>query len=111
MNYNETGYVLTKTDSNEQDALVALTMTFKNTATNKSVTLKADALFYNLGITEAGEYLTYWNATGSDYYAVGSFTVLPYWITPDTITVTGVNTRTITLSAMTRTGITKQDQQ
>jgi hypothetical protein len=107
LNYNETGFTL-KTDDN-QEAMVVSQMTFKNYSTNKSVVLKANTVFKSIGITEAGEYLTYFDATESDYFKVGNFTVQPYWITPDGITVNGISTRTITISTLTKSGITKSD--
>ena len=106
LNYKETGFVLTNGD---EKAKVVSKMTFKNYATNKSVTLKANTVFKSLGITEEGEYLTYFDATGSEYFAAGSFTVLPYWITPDGITVNGTSTRTITITDLTKSGIKKID--
>ena len=106
LNYQETGFTLTK---GNQKAKVVSKMTFKNYATNKSVTLKANTVFKSLGITKEGEYLTYFDATGSEYFATGSFTVLPYWITPDGITVNGTSTRTITITELTKSGIKKID--
>lgn len=107
LNYNETGFVLTNGD---QQAKVVSKMTFKNYSTNKTVTLKAETVFKSLGIDKAGEYLTYFDATSSEYFNVGEFTVLPYWITPDGITVNGISTRTITIKSMTKPGITKVDE-
>ncbi|MBQ3272568.1 MAG: VWA domain-containing protein [Solobacterium sp.] len=106
-NYNETGFVLKSTDSKEATVVQSLAIT--NSGTGKTTTLKANTVFNSLGITEEGEYLTYWAANGSSYYAVGSFTVLPYWVTPDNITVRGISTRTITITSMTRRGVTKSD--
>lgn len=106
LNYQETGFTLT---NGNQKAKVVSKMTFKNYATNKSVTLKANTVFKSLEITKEGEYLTYFDATGSAYFATGSFTVLPYWITPDGITVNGTSTRTITITDLTKSGITKID--
>ena len=111
LNYNSTGFVL-KSDDNK-DATVVLTMTYRNYATNKSVTLKANTVFKTVGgkagITQEGEYLTYFDAKSTDYFATGSFTVDPFWITPDGITVNGISTRTITIASMTKSGITKSD--
>ena len=110
-NYTETGFYLQTTDGKEAE--VVKTFTITNSATGKAVTLKANTVFKSIGITGDGSennLLTYWNATGSDYYAAGSFTVLPYWITPDTITVKGISTRTVTISSMTKAGIKKTDE-
>ena len=86
-------------------------MIIQNAATRKSVTLKANTVFRSIGITQEGEYLTYYNATtNTDYFNTGSFTVLPYWITPDGIKVHGISTRTITIEAMTKTGVKKRDE-
>ena len=106
LNYKETGFVLTNGD---EKAKVVSTMTFKNYATNKSVTLKANTVFKSLEITQDGEYLTYFDATGSEYFAPGSFTVLPYWITPDGITINGISTRTIKITELKKKGISKTD--
>lgn len=109
LNYSETGFIL-QTDDN-QTATVVSSMTYKNTATGKSVTLKANTVFKSLGITGTGsekDYLTYWDATSSKYFAIGSFTVLPYWVTPDGITVNGISTRTITTD-LTKSGTSKSD--
>lgn len=107
LNYEETGFTITGT--NKKATKVISSMAFRNYATGKSVTLKADTVFNRLGITEAGEYLTYFNATNTEYFAEGEFTVLPYWITPDKITVNGISTRTITITKLTKDGITKKD--
>ena len=106
-NYNETGFVLKSTDSKEATVVQSLAIT--NSGTGKTTTLKANTVFKSLGITEEGEYLTYWAVNGSSYYAVGSFTVLPYWVTPDNITVRGISTRTITITSMTKPGVSKSD--
>ena len=107
LNYTDTGFTLQTNDG--KTANVVSSMTFKNYATNKTVTLKANTIFKSLGITADGEYLTYWDATDSDYFKEGSITVLPYWITPDGITVNGISTRTITIAEMTKSGISKTD--
>lgn len=108
LNYKETGLTI---QTNKETSRVSTQMTFKNTATNKSVTLKANTVFKSLGITGDGsekDYLTYFDAT-SGYMKTGTYTVLPYWVTPDGITVTGISTRTITISSLTKSGITKTD--
>ena len=71
--------------------------------------LKPSTIFKNKGLAGDG-YLGYWDVTGSSYYATGSFTILPYWVTPDTIKVDGISTRTVTITEMTKSGITKSDQ-
>ena len=107
LNYQNTGFVLT--DRN-QTATVVSTMTFTNDATKKTVTLKADNVFKSLGIDEEGEYLTYFDTRGSDYFRANtSYTVLPYWTTPDGILVKGISIRTITINALQKTGISKSD--
>lgn len=112
LHYQESGLFLQTSD--KKTSRVTSAVTYRNKATGRSVTLKANNVFKTVdgkaGITEDGEYLTYWDATNSDYFATGEFTVLPYWITPDGITVKGISTRTITISSMTRTGISKTDQ-
>ena len=112
LHYQESGLFLQT--SVKKTSRVTSAVTYRNKATGRSVTLKANNVFKTVdgkaGITEDGEYLTYWDATNSDYFATGEFTVLPYWITPDGITVKGISTRTITISSMTRTGISKTDQ-
>ena len=109
LNYQETGLVLS---NNNEKAKVVSKMTFKNTSTNKQVTLTANSVFKSIGITGDGseeDYLTYIDATNTSFFAVGNFTVLPYWITPDGIEVSGISTRTITISSLTKSGITKLD--
>ena len=109
-NYKSTGLVLTK---GSETSNVTTAMTFANTATGKSVTLRANTVFKSIGITGTGSeknLLTYWDASKSSYFAVGTFTVLPYWVTPDGITVNGASTRTITITAMTKAGISKSDE-
>ncbi len=107
-NYNETGFLLQTTDGKE--ATVVQTFSITN-ASGKTVTLKANTIFKSLGITEDGEYLTYWNATGSSYFAANTtFTVKPYWKTPDGITVKGISTRTIKIVDLTKSGISKTDE-
>ena len=109
LNYQETG--LTISDGNKK-ANVASKMTFKNYSTNKSVTLKANTVFKSIGITGTGsekDYLTYIDATTTEYFKVGNFTVLPYWKTPDGIEVHGISTRTITIKSLTKSGVTKSD--
>ena len=108
LNYSETGFVLT--NGNNEKAKVVSKMTFKNYATNKLVTLKANTVFKSLGITEEGEWLTYFDASQSSYFAENStFTVKPYWITPDGITINGISTRTIKITELTKKGISKTD--
>ncbi len=110
VHYNETGFVLASDD--KEVAQVVSSLTYKNYATNKSVTLKANTIFKSKGITGTGSennYLTYWDATESEYFKVGEFTVQPYWVTPDGITVKGISVRTITITDMTKAGISKID--
>ncbi|MBR2669815.1 MAG: VWA domain-containing protein [Solobacterium sp.] len=107
-NYNETGFLLQTTDGKE--ATVVQTFSITN-ASGKTVVLKANTIFKSLGITEDGEYLTYWNATGSSYFAANTtFTVKPYWKTPDGILVKGTSTRTIEIVDLTKSGISKIDE-
>nr|MCR5450708.1 hypothetical protein [Solobacterium sp.] len=110
-NYQEAGFILKSTDS--QKAEVVKTMTFRNYSTNKSVTLKANTVFRSLGITGDGSennLLDYYDTTANtNYFKVGSFTMLPYWKTPDGITVNGISTRTVTITSLTKSGITKSD--
>ena len=109
LNYQQTGFTLKSTDDKEATSVVTQ-MIIQNAATGKSVTLKANTVFRSTGITQAGEYLSYYNATtNTDYYKEGTFTVLPYWITPDGIKVHGISTRTITIESLTKSGISKVD--
>ena len=109
LTYGETGFVLKTNDG--KTATVVKTFTITNSGTGKSVTLKANTAFRSTGITAAGDgYLGYWDATGSEYFAAGNFTILPYWVTPDEMNVSGISTRTVTISAMTKAGISKSDQ-
>ena len=109
MSYRETGFILQSTDGRQ--ALVIPSFTITNGATGKAVTLKANTVFKSLGITEEGEYLGYYDLTGMDYFAAGStFTVLPYWVTADNVVITGISPRTIKITSLTRTGISKSDQ-
>jgi hypothetical protein len=110
--YQETGLYIQTSD--KKTSKVATSLTYLNTATNKSVTLKANTVFKSLGITGEGSQnnlLTYFEATNTSYFAAGSFTVLPYWKTPDGIEVKGISTRTITIADdMTKSGISKVDE-
>ncbi|MBR2669817.1 MAG: hypothetical protein IKE36_08515 [Solobacterium sp.] len=105
-NYNENGFTLKSTDG--KTATVVKTFTITN-ASGKSVVLKPTTIFKNNELTGDG-YLGYWDVTGSSYYATGSFTILPYWETPDTIKVDGISTRKVTISSMTKSGVTKTDE-
>ncbi len=105
-NYNENGFTLKSSDG--KTATVVKTFTIKN-ASGSSVVLKPTTIFKAKGLIGDG-YLGYWDVTGSDYFTTGSFTILPYWETPDEIKVDGISTRTVTISAMTKSGITKTDE-
>jgi len=116
LNYNETGFVITKNNADgSQTAKVVKTMTYKNWATGKTATLKANNVFKKVdgddAITADTEYLTYYDATNNpEYFAAGvTLDVLPYWITPDEIKVTGISTRRISITELTKSGISKQD--
>ncbi len=105
-NYNENGFTLKSADG--KTATVVKTFTIKN-ASGKTVELKPTTIFKAKGLTGDG-YLGYWDVTGSEYYTTGEFTILPYWKTPDQIKVDGISTRTITITEMTKSGISKSDQ-
>lgn len=107
-NYTEYGYVMTR--GPEQAEMVSY-LSFTNTATNKTVKLEPNIVFNAKGITgkDYDGYLTYIDATGTEYFNTGEFTVLPYWKTPDGIEERGRSTRTITITEMKRTGISKTD--
>ncbi len=105
-NYNENGFTLKSSDG--KTATVVKTFTIKN-ASGSSVVLKPTTIFKSKGLIGDG-YLGYWDVTGTDYFTTGSFTILPYWETPDEIKVDGISTRTVTISAMTKAGITKTDE-
>lgn len=116
-NYN--GYGVTLTNGDEEVDIYTY-IKFTNYATKKSVTLTAKSMFgRSYGLTEEGaedavgaghDRVTFWDATESDYFATGQFTVLPFWVTKDGVKVSGVSTRTITISEMTRSGVTKSDE-
>lgn len=107
--YSGAGFILQTNDG--KPATIVQSLAITNSGTGKSVTLKANTAFRSAGIASTGGgYLGYWNATGSDYYAPGTFTVLPYWDTPDGVRVTGISTRTVTISSMTKSGISKSDE-
>lgn len=112
LNYTETGFTLTKSeDGVDKVADVSATITVKNTATGKSVTLKPNTVFKSVGITSDQSYLTMFNATeDNNYFAVGTFSMKPYWITPDGVKVSGIKTRTITITEMTKSGISKTEE-
>ena len=109
LNYSESGFVIASGDGTE--ANIVSSLTFRNTATNKMVTLKANTIFASKGITGEGsekDYLTYINVTNTEFFKANTtFTVLPYWITPDKITVNGIGTRTIKITTLTKSGISK----
>ncbi len=107
LNYKESGMFLVTED--QQKAKIVNSLSFQNASTGKVLTLKADVVFKSLGITKEGEYLSYIDLTPTKYFAEGEFTVLPYWTTPDGIDVTGISTRTITISSMTKSGVKKTD--
>lgn len=105
-NYGETGFII----ENNQGAKVVESLTFRNTATNANVTLTPNLVFEFKGITGSNYdgYLTYWKAEGQ-CYQVGTYNMLPYWVTPDSIQEAGRSTRTVNISSMTRTGVSKTD--
>ena len=112
LNYRETGFTITQ--GNEK-AKVASSVTFQNAATNKKVTLRANTVFKAKGIDGKGsdkDKLTYYDLTPNTTFfkADSSFSVKPYWITPDGITVHGVSTREIKIETLTRKGVTKIDK-
>lgn len=112
LNYSETGFILKSEDN--QKARVASSVTFKNYSTNRSVTLKANTVFRSKGITGNGsekDKLTFYDLSkNTTYFAANTtFTVLPYWKTPDGIIVNGVSTRTVTINTLTKSGISKTD--
>ena len=106
LTYNESGFVLT---SSSEEALVVESLKVTNSGTGKTTTLLPTTVFKSVGLAGAG-YLGYWDATGSNYYKPGTFTILPYWETPDEIEVNGISTRTVTITEMTKTGISKSDE-
>ncbi len=112
LNYKETGFTITQ--GNEK-AKVASSVTFQNAATGKKVTLKANTVFKAKGITGTGsenDKLTYYDLTKNTTFfkADSSFSVRPYWKTPDGILVNGVSTREIKIETLTRKGVTKIDK-
>ncbi|MDO5139172.1 MAG: hypothetical protein Q4D71_12040 [Oscillospiraceae bacterium] len=77
--------------------------------------MKANTVFRTKGITGDGsekDKLTYYDLTPNTKFfkADSSFSVKPYWITPDGITVNGVSTREIKIETLTRKGVTKIDK-
>ena len=112
LNYKETGFTITQ---DNEKAKVASSVTFQNAATGNKVTLKANTVFRTKGITGDGsekDKLTYYDLTPNTKFfkADSSFSVKPYWITPDGITVNGVSTREIKIETLTRKGVTKIDK-
>ena len=112
LNYKETGFTITQ---DNEKAKVASSVTFKNAATGNKVTLKANTVFRTKGITGNGseeDKLTYYDLTPNTKFfkADSSFSVKPYWITPDGITVNGVSSREIKIETLTRKGVTKIDK-
>lgn len=115
-NYSTVGFKL-NSEEKTNGVRVGKTISFKNWATGLTVTLKPNSAFFLVdgkkAITVAGvNYLTFLDLTAeeySEYYQPGTFTVLPYWTTFDGITVNGVSTRTITITSMTKSGISKVD--
>lgn len=105
LNYNDTGLILQSSDSKK--ATVVRSLFFQQEGTGNVTMIRGNNAFNKDGVLNVS-YLTYWKATGSDYFAPGTFTVKPYWVTPDGVTVTG-KTRTITITAMTKSGISKAD--
>ena len=118
LNYNKTGFILQTTDSKEASVYSGFTIT--NSGTGKKVRLSADSIFGQVDGKDAikkadgHSYLTLLKITDSinkDYFKENSsFTVLPYWITPDGVEVHGTSLRTITISTLTTDGISKEDQ-
>lgn len=112
LNYKETGFTITQ---DNEKAKVASSVTFQNAATGNKVTLKANTVFRTKGITGDGsekDKLTYYDLTPNTKFfkADSSFSVKPYWITPDGITVNGVSSREIKIETLTRKGVTKIDK-
>ena len=112
LNYKETGFTITQ---DNEKAKVASSVTFQNAATGNKVKLMANTVFRTKGITGDGseeDKLTYYDLTPNTKFfkADSSFSVKPYWITPDGITVNGVSTREIKIETLTRKGVTKIDK-
>ncbi|MBQ3384064.1 MAG: VWA domain-containing protein [Erysipelotrichaceae bacterium] len=112
LNYDETGFILTKEENGVNIvAKVNSTITVKNTATNKTVTLKPSTVFKSIGVTSDDCYLTLLNVTEDpNYFAADTtFSMKPYWVTPDGIEVSGIKTRTITITDLVKSGISKTE--
>lgn len=116
-NYSKYGVTLTNGD---KEVAIYTYIKFTNYATNRSVTLTAKSMFgASFGLNEEGrddavakghDRVTFWDATKSEYFKEGSFTVKPFWVTKDGVKVSGVSTRTINITSMTRKGVTKVDK-
>lgn len=107
-NYKETGFVLQTEDGKEGTVVSSFSIT---NSSGKTVILKANTVFKSLGINQEGEYLSYWSAKDSEYFAANTtFSIVPYWITADGVAVKGISARTITIGELTKAGISKSDQ-
>ena len=106
-NYSDTGMVLATAGDNT--AKVVSSLTFRNTATNRDVTLVANKVFKAKGVTSDAAKLSYIQASGDYFKAGSSYTVHPYWETPDGLHVTGTSERTITIASMTKAGISQTE--
>lgn len=117
-NYLTTGFKLNGEETTE-NVRVGKSISFKNWATGFTVTLKPNSAFFLVDGKKAitvkdVNFLTFLDVTSregydSPYYKPGTFTVLPYWTTFDGITVNGISTRTVTITEMTKNGISKTD--
>ncbi|MBQ6221575.1 MAG: InlB B-repeat-containing protein [Solobacterium sp.] len=106
--YNSEGFVLKSDD--DKEATIVKTFSVTNSGTGKTITLTPSIVFSSVGLaSEGGGYLGYSDITATDYFAEGTFTVSPFWVTPDEIKVNGTSIRTVTISSLTKKGITKTD--
>ena len=106
--YNSEGFVLKSEDNKE--ATIVKTFSITNSGTGKTITLTPSIVYQNVGLTmDGGGYLGYSDITDTEYFAEGSFTISPFWVTPDEVNVNGTSIRTVTISSLTKKGITKTD--
>lgn len=90
--YNPTGFTINDVDVNSAGIYTHIT--------TRNAEYNVVSFFGSRGV-EAG-YIAILDANA--YLTVGEFTVLPYWVTPDSYKVSGASMRTITITELTLSG-------
>ena len=90
--YNPTGFTINGVDVNSAGIYTHIT--------TRNAEYNVVSFFGSRGV-EAG-YIAILDANA--YLTVGEFTVLPYWVTPDSYKVSGASMRTITITELTLSG-------